>query len=1288
MRSPVAVAVSAALMSMAMSVQASEQYSVSITKPDLPADTIQSVNLKLQQDLNFVNGQSRQKVFIPEDDLDAGVHRYFVRFDDSPVALYEGNIQGFKATSPAVTEGKSRKLDVNDSDVKAYRQYLTNRQDSVINQAKSKLGTLKIKQRTNLSYNGMVVEMTQAEAKKLALVSGVAHIKREVLRHTQTDAGPAIIQAPAVWDGSASGTATHGEGMVVGIIDTGINSDHPSFADVGGDNYDHTNPWGEGVYSGDCAADYPALCNDKLIGVHSWPLITDQYPYYDPDVAQNGEDHDGHGSHTASTTAGNFLYDLPISDVDGKPLGISFDAMSGVAPHANIVSYQVCKPGDDDAIGFNGCYPSLTVLAVEHAIENGVDALNYSIGGGTSDPWQDADALAFLAARKAGIHVATSAGNDGPDPQTVGSPGDAPWLTTVAAYTHDRDYSDKTLSEFTGGDTTAPSTLTGKAASGAFSGSIVYAGDFANANDPDGDPAQCLQPFPEETFADNTIVVCDRGAIARTAKGQNVLAGGAAGLVLANVQGGASSVVADAHTLPAIHIDATQGDALRTWLATGSDHTASISGTSIVKDESLARIAAAFTSRGANKSVPDIIVPSIAAPGVSIYAAYADEQSDKFKENPNPSDYSFLSGTSMASPHIAGALTLIAKLHPDWSPAEVQSALMLTADQNTFKEDGVTPSDFFDMGAGYANISAAAQTGLIMDETYEGYMAANPGIGGKPLEINLPTMANSQCVDTCTWTRLVKATADATWTVGTEGVTDGLGLSVIPTTFRLSEGNVQELTITADASAIDDGWNFANISLTANNLPNVKLPVAVKKGTDNIPAEISITAASIEGVVTYSDLTSNNLSGMTVGVYDKATLLVEPEEIDVPDGEFGYIAVTFDNDVDNVTFTTSSETAPDVDLRILDANNNNEKIGSSAGATSDESVTFIDLPAGTYYVVVDAFTASAPGATDKVLITASSIIVGDEYLSDNVVASVVENDNNFDLTFKWDTDQSVKGFLIVESGDKTASKQVPFLLTRQDAVAVTHTLSSEMIAGELTTVSFNIPANSTNEDVTYQLSAAIPSEHEIMNVSHDGVLSENGISWEVTQEVSEHSEEVMVSFDIIPRTSGSDYNLTLSHSFADNAVERDYGFGVLQAAPVAMVSFPETALEEGNVLLDGTGSSDANGDELTYQWTQTAGTSVTFDAAQASISFTAPVISESSELFEFELTVTDSEGNTGLATANITIQKEEVEAEPEPTPEPEADNEQAASKSSSGGSLGWLAMILLPLAWLRRKLAA
>ena len=1256
MKNKIAIAVSAALLSMGASA-GNASHSVANVTVTKPSNVLDQIQVQHSKPVAAAVGMA-QAVFTPEADLAPGKYRYFVRLTDSPVALYEGGVEGFKATSPAKIQ--ANKLDVKSADVKSYRHYLDSQQDSFITKAKSVVGELNVQQRTTLAYNGLVVEMSQNDAMKLAKVAGVAHIQRETLRYVQTDSGPSIIKAPAIWSGNATGVATKGEGMIVGIIDTGINTDHPSFADKGGDGYDHTNPWGENNYSGDCKADFPELCNDKLIGVHSWPTITQMYLDYDVTVPANGEDHNGHGSHTAGTTAGNVLLNQNVPDVDGKDSGVVFEQVSGVAPHANIVSYQVCLPGEDDEIGFRGCLPSLTVLAVEHAIENGIDALNYSIGGGSSNPWQDADALAFLAARKAGIHVATSAGNSGPGPGTVGSPGDAPWITTVAAYTHDRDFSDKTIDGFTGGDTTAPEALTGKAMTGAYSGKIVYAGDFENPNDPENDPAQCLEPFPAETFAADTIVVCDRGVIARVDKGRNVKAGGASALVLANIAGGSNSVVADAHVLPAIHIDIAQGDKLRTWLASGEDHMASISGTEVIHDDDLARIAAGFTSRGPNKSVPNVIAPSIAAPGVSIFAAYANSQSAGFKENPDPSDFGFLSGTSMASPHIAGALTLVAKLHPTWTPAEVQSALMLTANQNTMKEDGKTPSDFFDMGAGFVDVEAAAKTGLVMDETYAGYLTADPMVGGKPEAINLPTMANAACVDKCTWTRVVKATVAGSWKASTMGMADGFTLSVSPAEFTLAAGETKELTITADVSAADAGWHFANVKLVADNLPEVKLPVAVKAEGNNLPDSFDVEAGRAQGSMTYTGYEVKGQTGVSINVYDKATPLVAPVTLEVPDGSLDYIVLTIPEALPNIQFKISSETAPDVDLRIL--NSSFVKIGGSAGSDSNEVVSFTNFPAGTYYVVVDAYTASAPGAVDDVLLEVSSVFFDADSLSDSVMTQVSESEGEISITFEWDTEKNAAGILAALASDGSLIKQMPFKLTRKDDVTVSADLSAAMMAGEASRISFDIEPNLTPEDKVYSLEALLSQGHEVANISHDGEMTETAISWTVTQPAGS-AEVTSVGFDLIPRKSGDFFAINLSHTLGDDTVESQHQFGVAQAVPVASASAPAKVTEGASVAVTGKASSDANHDALTYKWVQTAGVAVAFDANASEISFTAPSVGAAGTSLSFELTVTDTHGNMDSQAVTVMVE----------------------NKPEDGGSMGWLGLLMLPVVWLRRK---
>jgi len=204
----------------------------------------------------------------------------------------------------------------------------------------------KVRRHFTDALNAYTVTLTQKQALAMAQLPQVAYVQRSELRPLQTDRGPEFIGAKAVWSGGASTFAPYkGDGIVVGIVDTGSNTDHPSFAAIGGDGYHHVNPLGAGNYLGDCATGH-ATCNDKLIGVWSWPVITDSFDGVRP---PSGEDYNGHGSHTASTVAGNVVNNVPLlgsslGDGDGTPTGFTFAQVSGVAPHANIVAYQVCFP--------------------------------------------------------------------------------------------------------------------------------------------------------------------------------------------------------------------------------------------------------------------------------------------------------------------------------------------------------------------------------------------------------------------------------------------------------------------------------------------------------------------------------------------------------------------------------------------------------------------------------------------------------------------------------------------------------------------------------------------------------------------------------------------------------------------------------------------------------------------------------------------------------------------------------------------------------------------------------
>lgn len=744
---------------------------------------------------------------------------YLLRFEDAAVASYRGGIQGLEATSLEATQAE--KLDAKSLPVAKYRSYLEARHRSLESTLSRAIGRqLKVVREYFYGNNGMAVWLTPEEAEKIRHLPDVEFVQRDVERELHTDAGPTWIGAPSVWNGSAF-PANQGEGIVVGIIDTGINPTNPSFADIGGDGYDHVNPRGAGNYVGVCDpadSSYDATfpCNDKLIGARGYG--TGDSNGTDP------RDADSHGSHTASTAAGNHLAVNIVAPTITLPA-----AISGVAPHANIIAYAGC------------CSLSGLTGAIDDAIADGVDVINYSIGSpAASDVWNDFDTVGFRNARAAGIFVATSAGNDGPGEKTVGSPADAPWLTAAGASTHDRVYR-SSLTAMSGGDTPAPADMFGQALTTGYGPApIVHAKDYVG-NDP-----LCLNPYPAGTWT-NEIVVCDRGSTARLTKSANVAAGGAKGFVLANTAAQSESLNMDPHSIPAIHIGVSDGDVLRAWLDSGSGHMATLSGTTRVVDNAFGDIMADFSSRGANRALPGIIKPDVSAPGVGIVAAVG-------VDDPVPAQWGVKSGTSMASPHVAGAAALLKALHPDWTPAEMQSALMTTAVTTGIrKEDETTTADPFDMGAGVVDLSAVAANtvGLVLDETEANYIAANPATGGTPKALNLASFGDNACAGSCSWSRMLTSVAATTldWSAS---VVDppGWKLSVSPSTFSIMPGLTQQITVTAKAVSLPTtDWSFGQVQLTPSVGTVQAFPVALSFNPPSlIPGGSYVVSNSITDV--------------------------------------------------------------------------------------------------------------------------------------------------------------------------------------------------------------------------------------------------------------------------------------------------------------------------------------------------------------------------------------------------------------------------------------------------------
>ncbi|MDH3401400.1 MAG: S8 family serine peptidase [Chromatiales bacterium] len=735
---------------------------------------------------------------------------YIIQLADQPVATYDGSIQGLEATSNKIT-GAS-KLNTNSKESKAYRKYLKGKQDKFIADAGITSG---VKYEYQYVLNGLAVEMTPDQAKAMASVPGVKSVTRERIETLNTDAGPEWINAGAIWGGTPNNVPhSQGQGVVIAILDSGVNHDHPSFAAMGGDGYQHVNPLGSGnfVPGSYCDVTDSSFCNDKLVG--AWSFVPTDAAYPAP------EDNNGHGSHTASTSGGNVIQAAtafaPTTSLTRK--------ISGVAPHANLVIYDVCV--DDGGCPGSALIAAINQVVVDSAnIPGGIQSLNYSISGG-EDPYNDPVEIGFLNATAAGVYVSASAGNAGPGASTLGH--QSPWVATTAASTHNRKITNSVV-DMTSDQGGYPDLAGVGFTDGYGPASIVYAGDYPTANGSanDTDPAQCLDPFPSGHF-NGEIVICDRGAIARVAKGANVLAGGAGGLVLANLAANGESVTGDGHYLPAVHLGVTAGDELKAWVAGVDNAMGSISGYVVDLNPDNGDIMAGFSSRGPNSAL-DVLKPDMTAPGVDILAAVSTVSSG------DPDEYDFLSGTSMSSPHNAGAGAIVSGARPDLTPYEVKSAIMMTSDNSYIrKEDGVSLATPFDHGAGRIDLSRAVESGLVMDETPDNFWFANPATGGDPKTLNLASMQDGSCVGDCSWTRTF--TNKTEHTIHTDVVattTGGANITVSPSRLKIKSGQTGSITVSADTTQAS-GWTFGQIDLLRKgDGPDLHLPVAVLGATSS-----------------------------------------------------------------------------------------------------------------------------------------------------------------------------------------------------------------------------------------------------------------------------------------------------------------------------------------------------------------------------------------------------------------------------------------------------------------------
>ncbi|URD82755.1 subtilisin-like protease [Musa troglodytarum] len=532
---------------------------------------------------------------------------------------------------------------------------------------------------------GFAARLTPREVEALSTMDWFLHAYPSRVYRLQTTHTPEFLglrlPSHGMWNES-----NMGEGIIIGLLDTGVTPGHPSYDD-------HGMPPPPAKWKGRCDLNASA-CNNKLIGARSFIRS-----------ASTPVDEDGHGTHTSSTAAGAFV---KRANVNGFAPGVA----AGMAPRAHIAAYKVCH--EDSCMGHD------MLAALDAAVDDGVDVISFSIAADPIPFHSDPIAQGTFNAISKGVFISCSAGNEGPDPGLVNN--DAPWLLTVGASTTDRVFLASVKlgngRKLDGESLHRPLSFKPKMLP------LVYPG-FVNGT-LDGVDVR------------GKIVLCQLGIIDSVQMSEVVKKAGGAGMIVINYPVDGYSIIADDHVLPASMVPYAYGVEIQAYINSTSTPIATIINHGTAMHRPHSPDVASFSSRGPSQITPGILKPDIIGPGVNILAGW------------NSQAFALLSGTSMSCPHLSGIAALIKKAHPGWSPAAIKSAIMTTASvtDNTggpILDEQHRPADLFAVGAGHVNARQAIDPGLVYDLTPEDYVPYLCGLGYNDSAVSALTRKPVRC---------------------------------------------------------------------------------------------------------------------------------------------------------------------------------------------------------------------------------------------------------------------------------------------------------------------------------------------------------------------------------------------------------------------------------------------------------------------------------------------------------------------------------------------------------------
>lgn len=761
--------------------------------------------------------------------------------------------------------------------IRAHTARLDEEQQRVLNKAGP--GTREI-YRYKYGLNGFAARMSVADAQRLAGLPEVLNVWEDEVRPLATRHSANFLGLFDSTGGLRSEHGLDGEGIVIGIIDSGIAPEHPALQDsriadrprVCQSSWAETSILGKWLcrrydkqpdvsafdelegWSGECetgARFDESHCNNKLIGAR-WFVdgAVDTGPIDENDF-RSPRDADGHGTHTATTAAGNrtsaSIFGTLIGDVEG------------LAPKARIAVYKACwlRPSESRA----SCNTSDLARAVDAAVADGVDIISYSIGNSMQEVTAPDD-IALMAATKAGVVAVVAAGNDGPNLGTIGSPAGGPWVITAAASSRAGESSVEAF------QVSAPPAIAGKYASkeALFSPPLSdrdpIEGQLVLVDDDDptlpsgsaGVTSDGCQPLINGDDVFGKIALMQRSGCLFTDMVRNAEDAGAIAVLVYNIAGdpivmfGESGLV----DIPALMIGQADANLILAEMDANNEVSVVLEKSFLLTTSDAGDLMAGFSARGPGP-VADVLKPDVTAPGINIIAGFTPDPA-----NATPGEnFAYLSGTSMATPHVAGVAALLRQAHPEWSPAAIKSALVTSARQDLQLPESITPANPFDYGGGHIVPNSALQPGLVYDVTDDEYDAfacgtASPAVPDERCaelgaagysfdarDLNQPSISISRLASRQTVTRRVTNVSDDSESYSIEvSAPPGTSISVMPPTLSLGplESASFDVSLTYVSGPLDL-WRFGSLTWVGDD-HDVRSSIAVKPTSITAPDEI------------------------------------------------------------------------------------------------------------------------------------------------------------------------------------------------------------------------------------------------------------------------------------------------------------------------------------------------------------------------------------------------------------------------------------------------------------------